>query len=230
LLPAWERVNAAAGAGFDKLFEAFAATQQRFQKAGEFIPLISRKPRRGHFAERPVHDFFGEVLNSFDPGSEIGNTANVFVNDWTEEQTEEGGVAELPVGAIEEIAVIHHLSDETDLKRVAGSVRPPVGEAGTKENGLPGIRVSGPLVESQDTKEVLRVGDLLHQRIGEYVINRLRDRVTGESGAEMPAGSDFAARSPQLDIDFGEFTKELRGDFNDASFGLGDIEMGEENG
>ena len=230
MLPAWERVDPSARAAFNKLFEAFPAEEQCFEQAGEFIAVVAGKPGCGDFPKDAIHNFFREIVNAFDPGCEVGESANAFVDDGAKEKSEQGGVAELPVGSIEKIAVVHHLGDEADLERIAGGLRTPVGESSAEEDGLAGIGIAGPFVEGEDAEEIFRVGDLFHESVGEDIVDGLRDGIARETGAKVPAGGDFAAGGAELYVDFGELTEEAGGDFDDAGFRLGDIEMGEENG
>lgn len=229
-MPAWERIDASARAAFNELFHAPAAAQQGFQQPGKVIALVAGEPGFGDFAKDAVHNLFREVMDALNPGSEIGEPADMLIDDGTEEEAEQGRVVKLPIWPIKEIAMVHHLGDETDLQRVAGRLGAPIGEPGAEEDGLAGVRVAGPLIERQYAKEVFRVGDLLHQRIGKDVVNRLRDGIAREAGAEMPARSDFAAGGAELNINFGELAEEFRRDFDDAGFRLGDIEVGEQNG
>lgn len=229
-MPRWERVDAAAGAVFDEAGDAIAALQQGFEQTGELIAFVAGEPGFRDFAEDTVHDLFREVFDAFEPGGEVSETANLFVNDGTEEEAEEGSVAKFPIGAVEEIAVIHHLGDEGDLEGISRCIGAPIGETGAEEDGLAGVGVAGPFVESEDAEEVFGIGDLLHERVGEDIVHRLGDGIAGEAGAEVPAGGDSAAGGAELDIDVGVFAEEIGGDLDDAGFGLGDVEMLEKDG
>ncbi len=132
------------------------------------------------------------------------------------------------MGAVESEAVVDHAGDEAGTgcgRAVFGAV-----DEGTVEDALAAVGIGDPFVEDQNGAEVVEVGDLGKQGVGEVVVDRDAVGVAGELGAEVPAGLDGDTLRSEVEVKLGVGGEELGGDANEGGFGNGDFEVTEEDG
>ena len=222
-----EGVNAGVDAGADEVGNAVTAALEGAEEVFEAVAFVAGEPGGGDLAGGLIEDLVGEVADEFEPGFEAGEGLDGAVDVVAEVEALEGGVIKLPVGTVEDVAVVDHLGDEADFEG-RFRVGEPVAEAGAEEDGLAGIGVGAPFIEDEGAEEVGAVGDFGEEGVGDEVVDGLGDGVAGEEGGEVPAGEDFAAGGAELDGDFGVVAEEGGGEFDEAGFGGGDAEIGED--
>lgn len=89
---------------------------------------------------------------------------------------------------IENIAVVDHLSDETDFERRFGRGE-PVAEARPEKDRLARVGVGAPFVENEGTQEIGPVSYLGQERVGDKIVDGLPQGVPRKQRAEVPTGN-----------------------------------------
>ena len=175
-----------------------------------------------------IDDFFGEVSDLVEPGAEIVQGADGFIHHLAVIEALKGGFGKVPVGAVESEAVVDHAGDETGTGRgrtVLGAV-----DEGAVEDALAAVGIGDPFVEDENGAEIVEVGDLGKQGVGQVVVDGDAVGVAGELGAEVPAGLDGDAAGSEVEVELGVGGEELGGDVDEGGFGNGDFEVSEEDG
>ena len=190
----------------------------------ELGAFVAGQPGFGDLPGCLVENFVGKVANEFEPVFEGGERLDGAVDFVAEVEALEGGVLELPVGTVEDVAVVDHLCDETDFERGFGGGE-PVAEPGAKKDGLSGVGVGAPFVEDESAEEIGSVGDFGQERIGDEIVDGLAEGVTGEEGAEVPTGQNDPLVGAEVNGDFGVIAKETGGEFDKPGFGARDAEV-----
>ncbi len=124
------------------------------------IVLLAGDPIGGNAFPGAVDDLLGEVDGLIEPRLEVVKRADVLVDQRSRIEALDGTFREVPVGAIEGIAVIDHAGYEGSLRRRFGFHGfASSADHGAIEDGLAAVRISGPFVEDQDGAKVLQVHD-----------------------------------------------------------------------
>jgi hypothetical protein len=118
ILPSGEGVNASVDAGADEVGDAVAAALERAEEVFEAVAFVAGEPG-GDLAGGLIEDLVGEVADEFEPGFEAGEGVDGSVDVVAEVEALEG-VIKLPVGTVEDVAVVDHLGDEADFEGVSG--------------------------------------------------------------------------------------------------------------
>ena len=109
-----------------------------------------------------------------------------------------GESAKVPVGPVEGEAVIDHARHKA--RPAAGAAAP---HQRAVEHALAAVGVGGPLVEYQDGAEILQVGHLREERVGQEIVDRGALGVAGVARAEMPARSTGTREVPERQVHLG---------------------------
>ena len=218
--PVGKRVNAGVDTGGDQIGYSGPAPLHGHQEVIEARTFVARKPGFGNLPGRLVEDFVGEVADEFEPGFEGGQGLDGAVDLVAEVKALERGVLKLPVGAIEDVAVVDHLRHEANFERGFRGGQ-PVAESGAEEDRLPGIRVGAPFVEDEGTEEIGSVGDFGQERIGDEIVDGLAKRVAGEEGAEVPAGQNRPLIGTEMNGKLRVLAQKAGREFNQAGFRAG---------
>src|ERR1035441_204570 len=93
----------------------------------------------------------------------------------------------VPMGTVESVSVIDHARHEAGVAAAGIRVR---GD-GVREYGLAAVGIAHPFVEHQDGAEVLQIGHLGQQGVGEKIVDGYGAGVARILRAELPAGLDI---------------------------------------
>ena len=110
-----EGVNAGVDAGADEVGETVATALEGGEDIVEAGALVAGEPGGGYLAGGFIEDLVGEVADEIEPGFEAGEGVDGSVDVVAEVEALEGRVVELPVGTVEDVAVVDHLGDEADF-------------------------------------------------------------------------------------------------------------------
>ena len=130
------------------------------------------------------------------------------------------------MGTVESVSVIDHARHEAGA--AAGGIGAP--HHGAIEYRLAAVGIAHPLVEHQDGAEVLQVGHLGQQGIGEKIVDGDAARVARILRAELPAGLDIHAPRAKLHAALGIGGQETRAHLDQGGLGRGDLQIAEQSG
>lgn len=165
--PVGEVCGVAVVDGLNQVRDFGAAAEETVEEVGDLVLLVSGEPGAGDLVEDLVEDIGGEGLDAFEPRLEFGPAADFAVDLGAMVKPVAWGVGEIPVGAVEAVAVIDHRSYQAAHGRFwileFVFARKHVCQSGPIEDALPGIGVCCPFVEAEDGREVMDVtaGDQL---------------------------------------------------------------------
>jgi len=227
--PRREGIARGLAAFFQQGRDAFTAAEEGFEECVEAIGVVG-DPDGREAAEGLVEDCGREVADAVDPGLEIVQRFHVAVDAAAGVEAGEGGIGEVPVGAVEGEAVVDHEGDKAELARRDAGAGEPVFELGAEEDGLAAVGVGDPAVEGEDGEELVGVGELVEEGVGDEVIDGEALGVAGMAGTEVPAGLDGGATGAGLEVNFGVGGEEGGRQDDELGGRRGDLQVGENGG
>ena len=108
-------VNSGVDAGGDEFGDASAAALQGYEKVIEARTFVTGEPGFRDLAGGLIENLVREMANELEPRFEGVERLDGAIDFVAEVEALERGVLELPVGAVEDEAVVDHLGDEADL-------------------------------------------------------------------------------------------------------------------
>ena len=169
--------------------------------------------------------FFGEMNHLAEPRLEIVEGTDINVDAGAKIEALERRIGEGPVGTVEDVAVIHHVSDEPLAFR-----RGPLLQAGAEKNGLPGVGITDPFVEDKRAQEFFPIDDFVQQQIGNEIVHHHLGGISGISGSEVPTGFDGQVAGAELNVNCGVGGQEAGGQVYHGGLGRRDLQVMEEGG
>src|ERR1039457_5702911 len=119
------------------------------------------------------------------------------------------------MGAVKDIAVVHHVRDKTRSREILVAARDPLLQPRAIEHRLAGVSIAGPFVEHENPQEVGKGHHLVEQEIGNEIVDGHARRISRIGRSEVPAGRDFRAARSELYVDPGVRREELAAEIDD---------------
>lgn len=149
-----------------------------FHERGQGGFIFWREPGTRDFAQCLIEDSVGEVLDALDPGFKVGPAAHLAVDGWAIVKAKAGGIGEIPVDAIEAVALIDHGGNQSALSKlgIGGgfAVAHNVEQARSIEDALARVGVGGPLIECQRGGEMVNVATGGELHVGDDIVYGLQ--------------------------------------------------------
>src|SRR5579883_243510 len=221
--PSWERIGASLPAAFNQVRGPLAARQKTLEEALQFAAVVF-EPSRRYLFQSVVDNLFGKVADALQPRLKIPQAANRPVNQRPEVKPLNRRVRQLPVRSFEYITIVHHLGDKTQVEgAVLGAAEAGTigAEAGAEKDGLAGVGVSDPLVENQNSEEILQIFHFRQQGVRQKVVDRRAGRIARKTGAKMPAWMGGETEASKLHEDVWIGSQKLLGNANHGDRGTG---------
>src|SRR5579862_2568529 len=178
-------------------------SKQLLQQLLEFV-FFAIQPLRGNLPKRLVHDLLRKVDYLLKPRLKIVERAYSLVHHFARIQPLQRRIAEVPVGPIENEAMIDHDRYERTLHH-----RLPVLHPCPEEYTLAPIRVTHPLIEHHHRQKIRQVADAAQKGVRNEVIDRQHFRVSRVPGSEMPSWCHGDSLRPEVNVYFRVGSQEV---------------------
>ena len=104
----------------------------------------------------------GFLQGAIEPRLEVFQSTDAPINVGAEVEALQGRIGKFPMRDIEDVAVVHHISDKARSRRCFASWR-PLAQSRAKEDGLPGVGVAHPFIEGQYAQKLGCIDHLVEQ-------------------------------------------------------------------